>query len=411
MCNINVILRKDGTPDEKLAQCMNVVTYLSFNRNDDGEGYFTNNFKVVTSPHKIIYKGRYKMIVSHQRLATSGKNEDMIQPLETEHFIIVHNGIFGNKGTDRKSDTFEYLKELEKIYLKTKDTKKAIEKLHEKISGSYSIVLYNKKTKELLYYKEKTTTMYFANGKHYLLMSTSKDNIEYMKKYLGVRADIKEPDEEKIYDIKQSLQEVGEFKDNGYWWNINKKNKFGVCGHLKNDTKGFWSQQDINKLREEEAKEEEDEFFDEKDYQKGSQINSFPELIDRVNQEIVNEGIKSTLIEEVEKKKYHQYFDNLSSSKKARIRNSVLDFMHKLFTTAGISYWKVGMQDSFITVRVSKLDNDIIEGFFPEWTWKSKKYKAKDKMFLYYIDFLALLQQLPNIDRIYLAGNNLYLDE
>jgi len=39
MCNINLILRKDGKPIRKVTECMNAMSYVSFRINPDGEGF------------------------------------------------------------------------------------------------------------------------------------------------------------------------------------------------------------------------------------------------------------------------------------------------------------------------------------------------------------------------------------
>ena len=206
MCNINIIMRKDGLKDREITNCMNIVSSLSYSSNKDGDGFFGDDFVVQKHEDKLIYRGDYSFIISHQRLSTSGKISKMTQPLETKQFIFVHNGIFRNVKEDslKQSDTHAYLKLLEKEYKKLGDTKKAIKALNKKTTGYYSCILFNKKTKELYYYKEGTSSMYILEGVNYRLMSTKEDNVDYMRAYFSLKGEVKKVEDGKIYDLTKS---------------------------------------------------------------------------------------------------------------------------------------------------------------------------------------------------------------
>lgn len=212
MCNINIIMNLKGTKSTKITEAMNVVSYNSYLGNDDAEGWYADDFKVKKSVEKQIMTGKHSFIVSHQRRSTSGKNAKMSQPLETKNFILVHNGIFSGLGNEKESDTYEYLMNLEEKYKSLQDTKAAIKQLNSETGGYYSVVIYNKKTKEFYYYKDTTSTMYFIKSNTWLVMSTNKHNVEYLKKYFNIKEDLAEVDPKNIYDLNNKFKIVGTFE-------------------------------------------------------------------------------------------------------------------------------------------------------------------------------------------------------
>jgi glucosamine 6-phosphate synthetase-like amidotransferase/phosphosugar isomerase protein len=208
MCNINIIKNRLGKKSRDVTECMNAITLMSFKTNNDAEGHYCENFKVTTSTEKQIFRGTHSMIVAHERFSTSGKIAEMSQPLEDENFILTHNGVFGGLGNKDESDSFIYLKKLEKEFAKTKDTKTAINNVNKETAGYYSIVLYNKKTKEHLYYKH-NANMFMIKSKEWVLMSTSKENVEYMRRYFGLSEDIEEVKENILFDLNDDMTALG----------------------------------------------------------------------------------------------------------------------------------------------------------------------------------------------------------
>lgn len=213
MCNINVIMNLSGEKSYKVTEAMNVVSYNSYQGNDDAEGWFGDGFKIKKSTEKQIMSGKYSFIVSHQRRSTSGKNENMHQPLKSKDFIIVHNGVFSDLGNTKVSDTYEYLIKLQNKYNEVGDTIQAIKSVNYETKGYYSIVLKNRKTGEFYYYKDSGSRMSFIKSTKWLLMSTSKTNTEYLKKYFKVSSDISDVDPYKIYDLNNKFKEVAEFEE------------------------------------------------------------------------------------------------------------------------------------------------------------------------------------------------------
>lgn len=214
MCNINVIIKKDKVPSPEVLNCMNVVSAISYEGNSHGDGFYGNDHQVCRNKGKLIYRGDYSFIVSHQRLATSGKIDSMIQPLQSKNFILVHNGIFRNVDEEslKQSDTHAYLKLLEEDYKTTKDAVQTIINVNEKTEGYYSCVLYDKNTDKHYYYKESHSNMYIIDTKDYRLMSTREDNVEYMRAYFGLKKEaVKVEDGEVIDLMANSWKVVGKF--------------------------------------------------------------------------------------------------------------------------------------------------------------------------------------------------------
>ena len=121
MCNLNIIFKKNRTDTPKIAEYMNIISYISWQGNNDGEGFISlskDGLSTDRSKQKFKYVGDQWFLSTHQRLATSGKNESNIHPHETEDLILQHNGIFGGMGNVDKSDTKEYAEKLQEEYIK-----------------------------------------------------------------------------------------------------------------------------------------------------------------------------------------------------------------------------------------------------------------------------------------------------
>lgn len=216
MCNINIVLKKDNIPSKKLSEYMNVASYNSFIANDDGEGFLGIGKETVfkKSKYKLRFNGAYWFLASHQRMATSGYGENNIQPIPTKNLVLMHNGVFSGLGDQKKSDTYYYLDLLDRYYEKYNgNLKRAIKKTNSKVGGSYSILVYDRNTKQIFYYKEPYTDMYFVNSRDYLIMSTKRHNVEYSKFLFGIDKPIKEAKSGVIYDVMKNLNYVTTFKE------------------------------------------------------------------------------------------------------------------------------------------------------------------------------------------------------
>lgn len=213
MCNINIIIRRDKKRTTGVTECMNVVSFNSYLKNDDAEGYYCEDFKPKKAIHKQIIRGRHSLIVSHQRISTSGKNENMTQPIETDHFLVTHNGVFFGLGTVDDSDTYNYALKLEEKYAKNNSLIASLKELNKETDGRYSVAVYNKETREFIYYKCRGSFMYQAISKNYIMMSTIKDNVQYMVKYFNEEADISEVENTKFLDLNNNLEVIDTFEE------------------------------------------------------------------------------------------------------------------------------------------------------------------------------------------------------
>jgi len=129
----------------------------------------------------------------------------------------MHNGIINGLGDMKRSDTSYYAEMLEKEYVENGySIVKAIRELHKKVAGSYSVLVYEKSTGRVFYYKESSTNMYIIRDRNYIVMSTLKKNIKLAKYLMGLKGKICEVKDEKIYNVTSGFKKVGTFKDTLY---------------------------------------------------------------------------------------------------------------------------------------------------------------------------------------------------
>ncbi|MBD3248460.1 hypothetical protein GF336_00255 [Candidatus Woesearchaeota archaeon] len=217
MCNINLIYKKDEKPSRRLAECMNVMSSLSWISNNDGEGFISLNkkgMKIERNMNKIIYKQNAFLISTHQRLTTSGYGGNNIHPHEIDDFVLQHNGVIYGLGNNKESDTKMFFKRL----METNEMNKgniiqSIKDMSKETYGSYSIVLANKKNNQFLYFKESSTRMYFIEDKDYFIMSTNEKNVEYAKLFFGIKSKIKEMKANTIFDIRNNLKKIDKIEE------------------------------------------------------------------------------------------------------------------------------------------------------------------------------------------------------
>ncbi len=213
MCNLNFIWKRNNRKSKKVTSLMNILSWASYQKNDDGDGIVTENYNIIKQNEKYVIKKPHSFILSHQRLATSGKNDDMIQPLESDNFIIAHNGVINELGDKDKSDTYEYLMKLEEEYKNCKDIIKTIQNVNKTIRGSFSILLIDKNTKKLYYYKESHTKMYMTKNDDFVVMSTKEENIDYAMTYLNMDSKKLIMNPYVIVDVYDDLKVIGEFEE------------------------------------------------------------------------------------------------------------------------------------------------------------------------------------------------------
>lgn len=176
-------------------------------------------------------------IVGHNRLTTQGdgRNNENNHPFETKDLVMVHNGVLHNdeelsysKGLSYKgeTDSLVAIHAIQELLNKGLKIIKAIKIVAEKLSGSFSIIVYHKKSDKLYYFKNDKTRFSFAlvkhkNGRKTLLGSTDANNFKSVfltyehcfavKTYSRIY--VQDADPEVIYEISDDdMKEVGIFK-------------------------------------------------------------------------------------------------------------------------------------------------------------------------------------------------------
>jgi predicted glutamine amidotransferase len=188
MCNLNLLFRTELKKD--LKPFFQSITSNSFSSNNSGEGFYLD-FKNTTfkSKNKINYQSirelnKSKMILTHQRLSTSGYEVKYNHPFINEDFVLLHNGVMNHFKKNIGSDTFGFFIEFNKEFKTTIKTEpnreraiiKVIEDLFKKDLGSYSIFILDKKSNIGYYFKDSSTKINFYRNKDYLYITTNSQN-------------------------------------------------------------------------------------------------------------------------------------------------------------------------------------------------------------------------------------------
>jgi asparagine synthetase B (glutamine-hydrolysing) len=196
--------------------------------NEDYSMKQTGKFDYKKIDETKLSKGNF--IIGHNRFSTNKKvtfnlKNKMIyvemkekeinnHPFILGDLIFVHNGVIFNDDilrntykikSDIKTDSYTILRLIDYfLKISNKQTRKeklieAIQKAMEKISGTYSIFLYDKKQNKLFYFKETGTEFYFTINKETLIGSTKKDNLKWVVK--EKEFNIVKPRSDVIYSI------------------------------------------------------------------------------------------------------------------------------------------------------------------------------------------------------------------
>jgi hypothetical protein len=218
MCNISVILARDGEQlSDRAVNCAEVMGYMSSEHNKDGSGaiFQLRNGEIFIghSEDKVRIKRGwdYSVIATHQRISTSGHGVENLHPYKRDGFLLMHNGIFSGLGDKNKSDSSVYCDKLQVELHKSKDLVVAIKEVHKEVTGSYSVLVYDRVNRRFLYYKNSSTSMTMIEHPKYRIMSTDRDNTKFATWFLQLDPnqcqDMKiEPNT--IYDLG-TLQELG----------------------------------------------------------------------------------------------------------------------------------------------------------------------------------------------------------
>ena len=175
-------------------------------------------------------------VLAHNRFKTSGKvKKRNSHPFSNERFIWVHNGIISNDTELEKQYKLDGLRvdsEVigEILLAKSKeeqDILKAIENTLKEIAGSLSVLLWDKDTKRMFYFRHscRFTFKLFHNETDYVIIgSTDDNNMDDLYKdkkncIFGFKTSkfdtigTLEPKEDIIYEISDlGIMKVGEFK-------------------------------------------------------------------------------------------------------------------------------------------------------------------------------------------------------
>lgn len=193
MCHINILIRAKTNKNEEVCSFLQTITARSYDSNSDGDGvFYSGTQKVYKSEKKLSMVNhledikKSQIIISHQRLATSGKEEKYTHPFESEEFVMVHNGVVSQKASQGHSDTHNMFEEFLQTYKDSKETKRedmvidAIKKCgKEWDSGSYSIALYDKVNNFMYYFRNSCTINCYETGE-YSFITTSSSNDKYL---------------------------------------------------------------------------------------------------------------------------------------------------------------------------------------------------------------------------------------
>lgn len=218
MCKIHLIHSPEPLRTTELNVIDKLMNWASYG-NKDGYGVFYKgktsglvkepiSYRDVVESDKNklwseIHKAEATTVIAHNRLSTSGENtEDNTHPFESKHFVLVHNGIITNAEELKKGhklnykpkvDSYAILALLEKYYT---DYTGAMAKEHEdamndaivevaeKLKGSYSVIVFEKATEDVYYFKSESTdfSWYLINDK--VILGTTTDT--YAKEAMSI---------------------------------------------------------------------------------------------------------------------------------------------------------------------------------------------------------------------------------
>lgn len=231
MCQLNCLFIKKKQND--ITSFIQSIMAAGFLNNNHGCGIYTSSDNIVRKSDDLINGFEIKeqienskVILTHQRYATSGHSIEYHHPFESNEFLVLHNGIMNQFLKDKGSDTSGFFEDFQIEFNLLKGSREqkiidTINKLFKDGQGSYSILIYDKISK-LSYYFKNTPEINFYRNKDYLFVTTNSDNQVFLS-LLGT--DFIELDIQPriIYRIENNLQvfrlekmpEIIRKKDNG----------------------------------------------------------------------------------------------------------------------------------------------------------------------------------------------------
>jgi len=189
MCNINTLFIKNKL--KNTTQFMMAVSSHSFETNKDGEGIYISSTDTVHKSRDKINLFEFKneieksnVLISHQRLSTSGFELEYNHPFENENFVMVHNGVINQFKNGTGSDTFGFWSKFNEEFnsitshlSRENKVKRVIKKLFKVDSGSYSILIHDRKTKNSFYFRGTGyPPIHFFENDQCLFITTNEHN-------------------------------------------------------------------------------------------------------------------------------------------------------------------------------------------------------------------------------------------
>ena len=198
MCEINLFYGIERSVGKKEVAMLikNTIASVS-NINNDGYGFFNESGNIYKKGRKFTgseakqFGSMFddsKFVISHVRNATSGVRSDAnSHPFSDGRFVIVHNGTITNfysVRNDFKSeadvDSAIILDVIRKYYDECKSVDKAIKKACKKLSGSFSVFVYDIIERRLYYFRHDAFfefALVMIDNTKYIIGSTSSENM------------------------------------------------------------------------------------------------------------------------------------------------------------------------------------------------------------------------------------------
>lgn len=237
MCHINLVyLKNNKTLNKSDKTFLKFVLLYSYIKNPDGWGFYNGSYfksKDVKDIYNLKIKDLLKngFALTHFRLATNGAlNIRNVQPFLSKDLVLVHNGVLPFYDLE-KSDSFILFEKLNEKYKTNKDIYQIVRSILDKTTGTFSIVIYEKKKKTFYYVKNTGTTINLFEYENFYLLSTKDYSLIYnplkkifIKDYVFYEIDFKKS----VFLEKGTLLESGMPKENlgDYKYFNNKYNPF-----------------------------------------------------------------------------------------------------------------------------------------------------------------------------------------
>lgn len=209
MCNLNILIRRNFK--RQVTPFLMAVSSNSFIGNDDGDGFYcSSNDNLVKSMNKLNYY-KYvrdietsKFIITHQRIATSGRELAYNQPFQSLEFAFVHNGIINSFLRKEGSDSWGFFLSFQEKFKQTAGRRderiiSTIKSLLGNDSGYYSIFIYDKVTGKGYYFKNSSARINFYRFLGMIFITTEANN----SKFLSLLGDVAK-DSVKSIDVKSN---------------------------------------------------------------------------------------------------------------------------------------------------------------------------------------------------------------